>query len=31
MTTKAKQERDILMDYVNDMSDEQVRKVYSVP
>lgn len=30
MTTKAKQERDILMDYVNDMSDEQVRKVYSV-
>ena len=30
MTTKAKQERDILMDYVNDMSDEQVCKVYSV-
>lgn len=30
MATKAKQERDILMDYVNDMSDEQVRKVYSV-
>ena len=30
MRTKARQERDILMDYVNDMSDEQVRKVYSV-
>ena len=30
MKTKAMQERLILMDYVDNMSDEQVRKVYSV-